>query len=258
VKLSARRRGGRRPEQAALPAPSRDWAYFFDIDGTLVDLAATPTGVELERDFYHLIAALYRETGGAVALISGRAITDIDRMFPDVRMPVAGQHGVERRDAAGRISYQELSPRGLDGVRQTLAQAVARHPGLLLEDKGLSLALHYRQAPRMGGYVHRLLRSAHARVGAEYSLLVGKRVVEMKPAGRDKGLAVLDFMQEEPFRGRTPVFVGDDRTDEYGFATVNRLNGFSVKVGPGGTVARWRLPAVSAVREWLEKGERAP
>jgi trehalose 6-phosphate phosphatase len=92
------------------------------------------------------------------------------------------------------------------------------------------------------------------RVGAQYCILTGKRIVEMKPAGKDKGVAVLEFMQEAPFKGRTPVFVGDDVTDEYGFATVNRLHGHSVKVGPGPTAAHWRLRDVRAVQEWLERG----
>lgn len=244
---------GRAHTEHTLPAPRSDWAYFFDIDGTLVDIAATPVGLRIERDLSRLVAALYRATGGAVALISGRAIADIDRMFPDVRMPVAGQHGVERRDAAGRISHHAFPASRLDDVRRTLAEAVARHPGLMLEDKGLSLALHYRNAPRMGGYAHRLLRSMHVRMGSDYSLLAGKRVVEMKPAGRDKGEAVLEFMHEEPFRGRVPVFIGDDITDEHGFAMVNRLHGYSVKVGSGSTVARWRLPSVRAVQHWLEQ-----
>jgi len=190
-----------------------------------------------------------------VALISGRSIGDIDRLFPAIRFPVAGQHGVERRDAAGRISRHAFPSQELDWVRRRLADAAARHPGLLVEDKGLSLALHYRRAPRLAGYGHRLVRSLGARLGERYHVQTGKRVVELKPAGKDKGVAVLEFMQEEPFRGRTPLFVGDDVTDEYGFATVNRLHGHSVKVGPGRTVARWRLPDVRAVRAWLERAK---
>src|SRR5438034_987517 len=163
----------------------------------------------------------------------------------------ATQHGIERRDAAGRISRHAVPAQGLDWARSQLAAAVARHHGLVLEDKGLSLALHYRRAPRLGSYAHRLIRSLAGRIGSQYCVQTGKRIVEMKPAGKDKGVAVLEFMQEEPFRGRTPVFIGDDTTDEYGFATVNRLHGHSVKVGPGRTVAHWRLRDVDAVRAWL-------
>ena len=256
-----RRRDGRpsRPprRRGPLPVPQRDWTYFLDIDGTLVDFADSPTGACLDPAFRQLIEELYRAAGGAVALISGRSIGDIDRLFPGIRFPAAGQHGIERRDATGRISRHAFPSQELDGVRRRLAEAVARHPGLLLEDKGLSVALHYRRAPRLAGYAHRLVHALVAPLGARYHVQTGKRLVELKPAGKDKGGAVREFMQEEPFRGRTPVFVGDDVTDEYGFATVNRLHGHSVKVGPGRTVARWRLPDVRAVRAWLERGSQA-
>ena len=236
---------------AALPTPQPGWAYFLDIDGTLVDIADAPAGARLDPASRRLLEQLHRATGGAVALISGRSIGDIDRLFPSIRFPAAGQHGIERRDTTGRISVHTFPAIELDWARRRLGEAAARHPGLLLEDKGLSLALHYRRAPRLAGYAHRVVRAVGARLGAGYGVQTGKRVVEVKPAGKDKGIAVLEFMQEEPFRERTPVFVGDDVTDEYGFATVNRLHGHSIKVGPGRTVARWRLRDVRAVRAWL-------
>ena len=239
----------RRP--TTLPPPSREWAYFFDIDGTLVDIAADPRGVRVDEVLVSLVSGLYLATGGAVALITGRPIVDVDRLFHAMRIPAAGQHGAERRDVEGRVHRLDLHPERLDGARELLADAIARHPGLYLEDKGLSLALHYRRAPRMGGYAHRLMRASHARIGDEYALLTGKRVVEVRPTGRDKGRAVLEFMQEAPFRGRTPVFVGDDVTDEFGFATVNELGGLSIKVGSGKTIAHHRLATVGAVQAWL-------
>ncbi len=233
------------------PRPRPDWAYFFDIDGTLVDLADAPADASLDAELRQLIMELHGTAGGAVALISGRAIADIDGLMPDLRLPAAGQHGIERRDAGGRISRHAFPAQQLDWVRHELATAVAPHHGLMLEDKGLSLALHYRRAPRLGSFAHRLVRSMADRIGTHYCVQTGKRIVEMKPAGRDKGMAIEEFMREDPFRGRTPLFVGDDSTDEYGFATVNRLHGHSVKVGPGRTVARWRLKDVRAVRAWL-------
>lgn len=238
------------------PAPGPDWAYFFDIDGTLVDVAATPSAVRLGPELHNLVTALHGSARGAVALISGRAIADIDRLFPEVRLPAAGQHGVERRNAAGGISHHAYSSAGLDRARARLQPALSRHPDLLLEDKGLSLALHYRRDPGLAGYAHRLARWMLVLAGPGYCLLRGKRVVELKPAGRDKGTAVVEFMREEPFHGRVPVFVGDDITDEYGFAVVNRLRGHSIKVGPGPTVARWRLPTVRQVLAWLDGGKR--
>lgn len=231
-----------------------DWAYFFDIDGTLIELADTPDGVRVDRRLQELIMELHDRAGGAMALISGRSIVDIDRLFPNAVLPVAGQHGVERRDGSGRVSYHAFPSQRLEAVHERLTDAVHRHPGLLLEHKGLSLALHYRRAPQLASYAHRLARAVLPRLGARYCMQTGKRVVELKPAGKDKGVAILEFMHEAPFRGRTPVFVGDDVTDEYGFAMVNRLQGHSVKVGPGRTVAESRLRNVQVVRLWLERG----
>lgn len=198
-----------------------------------------------------LLERLYEDTGGAVALMSGRALAELDRLFPHARLPAAGQHGLERRGASGVVTRHAVPTRRLERVRLRMATAVHGKAGLLLENKGLSLALHYRRAPRLGGYAHRLARSLLPAVGRGYCIQRGKYVVEMRPAGKNKGMGVLEFMKEEPFRGRVPVFVGDDVTDEYGFATVNRLGGHSIKVGPGRTVARWRLPDVRTVREWL-------
>lgn len=237
---------------------ARRLAYFLDIDGTLVNFEDTPARVRLVTARRRSLARLQRRAGGAVALVSGRSIADIDRLFPDLQMPAAGQHGAERRDARGRYTRIALSHDALGRVRDRIAGAVARHPGLLLEDKGFSLALHYRRAPRLAGYAHRLVRSLVRTLDDSYAVQRGKAVVEIKPAGRDKGMAVLAFMRERPFRGRTPVFVGDDRTDEFGFATVNAFGGISVKVGAGPTAATIRLRDVGAVWAWLARGTALP
>jgi trehalose 6-phosphate phosphatase len=238
----------------ALPLPQLAWAYFFDIDGTLLDIAPTPDGVHVDRELCELIQRLHAATGGAVALISGRSIRDIDSIFHGDILPAAGQHGIERRDAAGYVSRHAFNIEPLARMRERLYDAAARHPGqLLLEDKGLSLALHYRLAPRLGGYANRLLRSLQRELSADYVLQRGKLVVELKPAGKDKGSAIFEFMQETPFRGRTPVVVGDDTTDEYGFAMVNQLDGYSVKVGGGRSTAKWRLRNVRDVRAWVAR-----
>jgi trehalose 6-phosphate phosphatase len=234
-----------------LPPPQQNWAYFFDIDGTLVDIVDSPGAVRLGHDIRRLIKDLYRSSGGALALISGRSLADIDRLFPGTPLPAAGQHGSERRDAAGVIVRHTFPTRHLEWARERLTAATAGKPGLLVEDKGLSLALHYRRAPQLAGYAHRVTRALLRHVGAQYRIQGGKRVVELKPAGKDKGVAVQEFMREVPFQGRTPVFVGDDATDEYGFAMVNRLRGYSIKVGRGPTAARWRLANVKGVERWL-------
>ena len=240
-----------------LPAPDLGWAYFFDIDGTLADLAPTPSEIRLEHDLHQLIRELHRESGGALALVSGRAIDDVDTIFGTPHLPVAGNHGLERRNAEGRISHHDATSEKLEQARARLSDVASRHDGLTLEDKGLSLALHYRAAPALASFAHRTMRAVHGHMGAEYAILTGKRIIEIKPSGKDKGEAVLEFMDEKPFRGRTPVFVGDDLTDEHGFAVVNSLGGHSIKVGAGRTAARWRLPDVRAVRLWLETAATA-
>jgi trehalose 6-phosphate phosphatase len=246
--------------QTVLPSPSPDWAYFFDLDGTLVELAPVPTGVHADDALRQLIRELALAADGAVAIVTGRPISDIDRLFPDVRLPVAGQHGSERRNALGQFTRHPFVSTGLEVARRTLQQVVARHTELLLEDKGLSLALHYRQAPRLAAYAHRVMHAVQHASGNGFCVQAGKRVVELKPAGRDKGMAIVEFMQEIPFHGRIPVFIGDDLTDEQGFDVINKLGGMSVKVGRGRTSARWQIQNVRSVREWLSQhiGHSAP
>lgn len=238
------------------PVPASDWAYFLDIDGTLLDLAPSPSLARSDIELHSLVDDLYDFAGGAVALISGRQINAIDSFFPRTRLPVAGQHGLEHRDARGRIHRHHLPSDPLRHAFETITRATERHPKLLLENKGLSLALHYRAAPRLGSFAHRLVRSVQERLGPEYAVQPGKYLVELKPSARNKGNAVLEFMSEPPFRGRTPVFLGDDVTDEYAFDVVNELDGHSIKVGSGRTSARHRLPDVRAVRAWLRSGMR--
>ena len=234
------------------------FAYFLDIDGTLVDLADAPRAVKLHPALPGLVEALYEESGGAIALITGRSIADADRLFPKRRLPIAGQHGHERRSANGLLTQHSLSSKALNPARMALRAVTERHPQLLLEDKGLSLALHYRRAPQLASVVHRVMHRVQASLGDRYCVHRGKRVVELAPAGRDKGLAIRAFMREAPFRGKPPVFIGDDVTDEHGFAMVNQLGGNSIKVGPGPTVAAWRFSSVAAVLAWLEHGTPGP
>lgn len=238
----------------ALPTPSPNWAWFFDLDGTLIEIAEVPAGVRVDDEVRALIGDLANAADGAVAVITGRPITDIDHLFPEFRLPVAGQHGVERRNVMGQITRHAFPIGTLDMARRTLNSIVARHPALLLEDKGLSLALHYRQAPALASFAHRVMRNVQTRAGAAFCVQAGKRVVELKPCGRDKGDAIAAFMEEIPFHGRMPVFVGDDFTDELGFEVVNRMGGISVKVGVGRTRALWQLRDVTSVRQWLANG----
>ena len=242
---------GRRP---APPSPQADWAWFFDIDGTLVEIAHSPEGIVVHDDIPPLISRLYFLAGGAVALITGRAIADVDRLLPMHGMAIAGQHGLEIRSADGTMSTHPVRAASLNNVRAALVEAVNRHPGLVAEYKGLSIALHYRRVPALASYAHRLMRKLRQAYVSDFVIQKGKRVVELKPAGKDKGIAIDELMKQPPFSGRIPVFVGDDVTDEMGFRTVNRMGGHSIKIGPGRTSAKWRLRNVKALREWLSAG----
>jgi len=237
---------------AALPpAASSGWAFFLDVDGTLLEIADQPSAVRVDLELLDLIEHLYRTSGGALALVSGRSISDLEGLLGAQRMPLAGQHGLERRDATGRLWIHAAPPGAKCAIKEALAPVLARHPGLLLEDKGLTLALHYRQAPHLAAYAQRLMARLMHEAGAELELQKGKRVIEIKPAGIDKGTAVAEYLAESPFRGRHPVFIGDDLNDEHGFAEVNRMGGLSIKVGPGPSCAGFRLSGVAAVRRWL-------
>lgn len=235
----------------ALGGALSDYALFFDVDGTLVDLADSPDRVRIEPGLIDAVSRLYAVNGGAVAMISGRSVEGIDRLFTPLRLPVAGQHGMERRDAAGMMHSHPHCAIQFDALRRCVGQAAADWPGVLLEDKGASLAVHYRLAPALFHEIHAVLRDCLAKTGDGFCLQPGKMVAELKPGGRDKGTAIEEFMNEPPFSGRVPVFIGDDATDEHGFAVVNRMNGHSVKVGPGDTVAQWRFDDAVAVRLWL-------
>jgi trehalose 6-phosphate phosphatase len=238
---------------AQLPPPDAESAYFFDVDGTLAEIAATPSAARVEQDLLDRLDALSRLTRGAVALVSGRSIVDLDRLIGDRRFPVAGQHGAERRTLVGGIIRHPVAEDRMQWLRQRVQDRIARHAGILVEDKGSAIALHYRQAPSMAAFAHREARRLAAEFGAGIAVLQGKSVVELLASGQDKGRAVLDFLHETPFRGRRPVFVGDDVSDEPGFFVVNARRGLSIKVGPGPTQAHWRLAGVAEVSAWLER-----
>ena len=255
---SRRQREPRAPIEARIrrgpPPPLRAaCALFLDIDGTLLDIAPTPERVRVDPRLAALLPAVATLLSGAVALVTGRAIRDTDRMFGELVLPVAGQHGCERRDAEGTLHLHAPNPATLTRLRRLIAEFAARHEGLSLEDKGSTLALHYRAAPHLASHVHQVMRAQFEFAREEgFRLQPGKRLLEVRPEGRDKGTAIRDFMLERPFRGRLPVFVGDDRTDEHGFAVVRSMHGIAVKVGPGKTIANHRLDDVAAVRRWLD------
>ena len=236
----------------AVPLPAGSWCLFLDVDGTLLDLAATPGAVVVEPALLALLDRLQRAAHGALALVSGRTIVDLDRLFTPLKLPTAGIHGCERRDARGVCRVADVVREQLDPLRASVGEIAARHPGLLLEDKGAALALHFLQAP----HLERELRARVAMLAAplvpEFALLDGHAVIEIKPRVHTKDSAVTAFMQEAPFSGRIPVFIGDDITDYGGFEAVRRAGGMAVAVGPR-VRSEWWLPGPASVRGWLER-----
>ncbi len=224
-------------------------AVFLDLDGTLVEIAQRPDAVNRTRRLDTLLRLLPAFAGNAVAIVSGRQVADVDTLLAPHRLAVAGVHGLERRNAEGNMTRAVVDLDWMDNTRDAMERFLAAHPGLLLENKGASLALHYRNRPELEDKVRRFVEELDLPAAAER--LNGRKVVEIKPLQVNKGSAIRAYMSESPFAGRTPVFAGDDVTDETGFAAVNALGGVSVKVGAGDTVARWSLPSVSAVLDWL-------
>lgn len=224
-------------------------ALFLDFDGTMVDIAPQPQAVHVPEPLIAVLRELDDYLKGAVAVISGRPIAQIDAFLQPLKLPVAGVHGAERRGADGRVHLLDTHP--LDHVQQVAWTLAEQHPGLLLESKRGSLALHYRQRPELEELCLRTMQDA-VDESPGLTLLRGKMVVEAKPGGASKGHAIEAFMAEAPFTGRAPIFIGDDRTDEVGFATVQRLGGMGIKVGAGSTTAWQRLSDPATLRSELE------
>jgi trehalose 6-phosphate phosphatase len=219
--------------------------------GTLLDIAERPDQVYAHKVDGALVEGLQRAAGGALALISGRSLAQLDALFAPLRLPAAGQHGYERRDVRGARHRHRFPVDTLRPAKDALRAFAGRHAGLVLEDKGASVALHYRLAPQLEQAALDAVREVSVPLGSAVQVQGGKMVWELKPAGADKGTAIEEFMREAPFAGRTPVFLGDDVTDEHGFRVVNELGGHSIKVGAGDSAARFRLASPAAARDWL-------
>lgn len=239
-----------------VPAPTHSWALFLDVDGTLLDIAPGPRLVRVEPMLPSLLYRLAGRFGGCLALVSGRSIATLDAMFNPFRFPAAGIHGVERRDARGRIHTRGLQPADLENARRELTRYVSRHPGLLLEDKGRSLAVHYRLAPELGNDVRATIDRLLPLLPPDVQVQAGHYVFEIKSAGASKYSAIEAFMREPPFAGRVPVFLGDDVTDRDGFEFVESAGGHAIFVGPEKDPGRGWLPDPHAVRSWLQTLDR--
>ncbi|AOR67194.1 trehalose-phosphatase [Burkholderia stabilis] len=236
-----------------------DTAFFFDFDGTLVELAPTPDSIHVPPSLLTMLDALRHRSHGAVAIVSGRGIDNLDTFLKMPDLPIAGLHGAERRDANGDTQRIGFNDERLLRIERELAAVVDRHSGMLLEIKGAAVALHYRNAPEREAVAREAAERLVADYADAYVLQPGKMVFEIKPKGVDKGRALAAFLDEPPFAGRVPLFAGDDLTDEKGFAVVNARGGLSIKVGAGETSARTRLDSVDALHEqiarWLGAGQ---
>jgi trehalose 6-phosphate phosphatase len=233
---------------AALPLDGA--ALFLDLDGTLAPIAERPQDVVPDPRRTSLLERLSRRAGGRLAVITGRSLEDVDRILEGCVLPVAAVHGLVRRCSDGRIERAPPHPGVVEAG--TAFRALAEgDPRLLVEDKGVSVALHYRQAPEAAG----IANAAATRLAADTGLWRqdGSMVVELRTPGASKGDSVRAFLAEAPFVGARPVFLGDDLTDEDGFAAAAGLGGYGVLVGPERpTKAGFRLRNVDQALDWLE------
>jgi trehalose 6-phosphate phosphatase len=219
------------PEPRPQVAKRERWCLFLDVDGTLIDIAPTPDAVRVAPGLPTLMMDACRALDGALALVSGRPIATLDRLFAPRCWAAAGLHGLERRDATGRMHGAAVPHPHLGEVRDLLVAAVAEAPGALLEDKGITLAVHYRAVPSREPQLRRAVQAAVEGLGEAFHVLEGDHVLEIKPAAANKAEAIRAFLSEPPFAGRRPIFVGDDVTDLDGFAAVESAGGLSIAVG---------------------------
>ena len=226
---------------------------FLDYDGTLVAIAPTPDEAVADDAARQLLGRLERRLGGALAIVTGRPVGDIDRFLAPLRLTVAGLHGLDLRPSGQPTGELPASAPALAPVRQAFAELSGRFPGTLVEDKRLSVALHYRLRPAAAASALDLATRLVNESAGTLRLQPGKMVVELLPAGSDKGTAIGTLAATAPFAGRRPVFVGDDVTDEAGFRAVNALGGLSVRVGAGTSEACHRLADVASLHGWLAR-----
>ncbi len=228
---------------------TRGCALFLDFDGTLVDLAPRPDLIEVPAHLPTLLSQLHTLLGGALAIVSGRPMAEIDRQLHPLRICVAGVHGAERRFADGHV--RRIPTMALDEALVPIAALCARYPVLHIERKPGAIALHYRQAPELEAQCLAVMEDARDRVKG-VALLRGKMVLELKPSQATKAKAVADFMERSPFHLRRPWVFGDDVTDESAFEHVQSVGGVAVRVGAGETLAMHRLPTPASLHAWLE------
>lgn len=243
-------------DKALAGPPSVDWAedaLLLDIDGTLLDIADTPDEVTVPPRLREDLSRLKGNFAGALALVSGRSLKTIDKLFAPLKLAAAGCHGAEIRPAAEAPEIARAAP--IDRtLKQSLFALEAQFPGIIMEDKSYSVALHYRAVPQKGEV---LLQAARAICAQEkthgFDILHGKYVIEIKPANIGKGRAVKELLAQTPFAGRRPVFLGDDVTDEAVFAILGAFDGVGISVGRTMAGVRFVFRTPGEVRSWLHQ-----
>lgn len=225
-------------------------ALFLDFDGTLVDIAPTPDAVMVSPRIPALLGRFGDLLDGALAIVTGRPIADVERYLPGLSVDVCGMHGLERR-VGGHVARPEFPD--LSAEIASLRNRLSAYPSVLVEDKGIGVAVHWRLAPDAEADARDALTDLARRLGPGYRVQDGKAVRELVPGASNKGEAVRDLMRDGPYAGRIPVFVGDDRTDEHGFEVVEEMGGVGIKIGPGETRASRRLDTPAALERLLER-----
>lgn len=229
-----------------------DLALFLDVDGTLLEIAATPDRVRVPGSLRNTLHLCWQRQHGALALLSGRTLGEVDGLFSPCVLPTSALHGLEVRLPGGKVMRPRIDPGVLDRARRWLVLLEQDHRGLLLEDKGIVLTMHFRLAPQLASDVEVAMNEVAAELGEDFVVRRGKCVFELAPRGFDQSTAIELLMKEREFAGRTPVFVGDDPCDEVAFQAVNDMGGHSIRVGNlEASAARYRFSSVSTVVAWL-------
>jgi trehalose 6-phosphate phosphatase len=243
---------------AALPAPplprgDARWAMFLDVDGTLIGFHDDPQAVAIPASLLALLHQLHAALDGALALVSGRGLDDLNRLFDQPRWAMAGLHGLELRRADRSFRRLTVSAQEQQRMHNAAAALTARFPGVHCEDKQIAVALHCRRAPEQFELLHQAAAALIDQLPG-YELQPGNLVIEFKPSGMDKGRAVTELLGSAPFDARVPVYLGDDLTDEHAFDSVRKKNGIGVLIGtPRATHAAFSLPGPAAAEAWLAR-----
>lgn len=242
-------------EHIQAPSPelgsvARDIALFLDFDGTLVEIAPVPDAVTVDRRVGPALETLRGRLGGALALVSGRPVAVLDDFLEPHRFDAVGLHGAQRR-LGGEMAPIATATDEVRRATKELVRFANAHVGVIVEDKRLSVALHWRLAPQLEDEAGALMQALAAEYAPALRLQRGKAVAELVPAGASKGGAITWLMQQPTYAGRKPIFIGDDVTDENGFAAVNAAGGLSIRIGAGETCARHRLASPTALRRIL-------